>query len=790
MPVSLTSHQRGALWLRGIFWTGLMCLASCARQLVSPQAKAGLTADFDYFLLVRQWPGSYCSKHDCPLLRDRGFHFTIHGLWPNRNDGTWPQFCDPDSAFNEDDLTDLSVEMENEWPNTFMDSNAAFWEHEWLKHGTCAADIFPTEYSYFDTVLMLHMQYNLQDALTAAGIAPSKDAVYSTKDLVDTIADTYGARPMVHCDENGQLAEIWMCLDRGLQLVHCDIFVHISDGTTCETVTIPPLSEEGSRKETVSGLKEVGAVKYGGSTADDSVYWVLDPDIAAASLLSGAGGYEAGGSEGDGAELTEDTTFNYLYGDAFPVVQQDDSAHVLEQLDIQMIEQRLLEHDDQMAAKSVPMGVSGIAVGCSGDRSVGAAAAALMDAATRAFVQLRQQLYDMAGGSCWLCGVDHRAAADVELEDEPRPNGGAIAAAKGGAQDFVWASKLRQGPDEVVAFDADDAGGRAAVVDGGGADADATSAPSDAATLAVIADRSDTGAAALWAVQGVLVLPAKASDRGSGGGGGGADGVNVGGRPPRPPIWILLLLTFQVMGIVVVALSLAVMAGMALVGVKRVRGDRRTTADRLDLILDLDYLDPAKGPESALAKERGCWGRKHQHCQQQQQQKQEEEEEENEEENEEGGQLGHGLWCSTISSPLCGLRKEKMHNHDGDDLTAPLLLYDSDDDVDDDDNDDDSCGAVAVAAPPKIHLAVRGGSSFGREEEKGREMEGQLRPQPPPLYQQQQPHEEGGAVNPLHSAELAGGALGAVLLQALPSRPSVRLQQQQQLSPPLYAPVQ
>ncbi|GIL65539.1 hypothetical protein Vafri_19284, partial [Volvox africanus] len=697
MSASLILHQHSTLWLRVLFWTGLLCLASCARQLISPQATRVLSRDFDYFLLVRQWPGSYCTKHECPFLQDRWFHFTIHGLWPNYNDGTWPQFCNPDSVFNEDELTDLLVEMRNEWPCTFMDSNNAFWEHEWTKHGTCATDVLPTEYSYFDTVLMLHMQYNLQDALKAAGIVPSKDVVYRTKDLEDAIAKMYGVRPIIQCDEDGQLSEIWMCLDRGLQHFDCDVSSLGDTNNTCDTVTITPLAAV----EAVAGSTEVDGVLHGESTADDSIYWVLNPDSTTPSQLTGVDRSDGG----DSPELTTDTTFNFLYGDAFPVVQRDDPTHILElqkqQLEIQAIEQRLFEQDDHMAAESVPTVDRRTTAGCSGDRSVGAVTAALVGVAERAFARLRQQLYNIVGGGGWFYNVDPRGADDVEFEDVPKPNGGAFAAAKGGAQDFVWTSKLRQGTDAVVAFDADEAEGRAALVDGGGVDAGTTGG---AATLAVMRDRRDTGGPGLWAVQSVLVLPAGTP----GSKGGGATSLSVGVAPPRPPMWVILLLTFHLTGIVVVALSLVVLAGMALLGVKRGRGNRRTTTERLDLVLDVDELSGSvKGPEPAAAEE-GYWGREHQPPPPQQQQWREEEEEEEEEE---GRQQDRGLWCSAVQGcRLCGVaERENMDDHEEDDLAEPLLLYDSDDS--DDDDYYDPCG-VAVA-PPKIPRVLRGGCAFG-----------------------------------------------------------------------------
>ncbi len=43
------------------------------------------------------------------------FKFTIHGLWPNYNDGSYPQFCDPSYDFNEDALRDLYPDLRDEW---------------------------------------------------------------------------------------------------------------------------------------------------------------------------------------------------------------------------------------------------------------------------------------------------------------------------------------------------------------------------------------------------------------------------------------------------------------------------------------------------------------------------------------------------------------------------------------------------------------------------------------------------------------------------------------------------
>ena len=74
----------------------LVVLAVAAGQRAAAQ-------DYDFFYLVLQWPGSYCdTKQSCcyPKSGKPPADFGIHGLWPNRDDGSYPQNCSPDNAFN------------------------------------------------------------------------------------------------------------------------------------------------------------------------------------------------------------------------------------------------------------------------------------------------------------------------------------------------------------------------------------------------------------------------------------------------------------------------------------------------------------------------------------------------------------------------------------------------------------------------------------------------------------------------------------------------------------------
>lgn len=38
-------------------------------------------------------------------------------MWPQRRDGTWPEFCDPSSHVDVDALDDIMDDMEHDWPS-------------------------------------------------------------------------------------------------------------------------------------------------------------------------------------------------------------------------------------------------------------------------------------------------------------------------------------------------------------------------------------------------------------------------------------------------------------------------------------------------------------------------------------------------------------------------------------------------------------------------------------------------------------------------------------------------
>ena len=88
-----------------------------------PKLKA---SGFDYYLLNLSWSPEFCHSH--PNAAECGTHaaFVLHGLWPQKNDGFYPENCS-----SEPGPTD---------PATYKDiyPDEGLLRHEWQAHGTCS----------------------------------------------------------------------------------------------------------------------------------------------------------------------------------------------------------------------------------------------------------------------------------------------------------------------------------------------------------------------------------------------------------------------------------------------------------------------------------------------------------------------------------------------------------------------------------------------------------------------------------------------------------------------------
>ncbi|KAJ9554305.1 hypothetical protein OSB04_018350 [Centaurea solstitialis] len=198
--------------------------------------------DFDFFYLVQQWPGSYCdTKKGCcyPSTGKPAADFGIHGLWPNRNNGSYPSNCDANNPFDASKISDLTSKMESDWPTLSCPSNngLTFWGHEWDKHGTCSESVL-NQHDYFATTLSLKNEINLLQALQGAGIQPDGQ-MYSLDSIRSAIKGASGYTPWIQCNNdpsgNSQLYQIYLCVDSlASGFIECPIFPYGKCGDSIE----------------------------------------------------------------------------------------------------------------------------------------------------------------------------------------------------------------------------------------------------------------------------------------------------------------------------------------------------------------------------------------------------------------------------------------------------------------------------------------------------------------------------------------------------------------------------
>ncbi|KAI3516454.1 hypothetical protein L1887_15370 [Cichorium endivia] len=218
--------------------------ASLLIKLLTLYTLLVLTAsqDFDFFYFVQQWPGSYCdTKQSCcyPTTGKPASDFGIHGLWPNRNDGSYPSNCDASTPFDASKISDLTNQMRSEWPTLSCPSNdgLTFWGHEWDKHGTCSESVL-NQHAYFATALSLKNEINLLHALQSAGIGPNGQQ-YSLDSIKSAIKGASGYTPWIECNKgtsgNSQLYQIYLCVDSSASgFIECPVFPNGSCGSSIE----------------------------------------------------------------------------------------------------------------------------------------------------------------------------------------------------------------------------------------------------------------------------------------------------------------------------------------------------------------------------------------------------------------------------------------------------------------------------------------------------------------------------------------------------------------------------
>ncbi|WP_284165194.1 ribonuclease T2 [Frigidibacter sp. SD6-1] len=110
-----------------------LCLSLGLLAAGPARAEGERAGDFDYYILSLGWSPSWCAlegdaRGDRQCDPGRGFGFTLHGLWPQYEEG-WPSYCR--SGIREATRAETAAMAD------IMGSAGLAW-HEWKKHGRCS----------------------------------------------------------------------------------------------------------------------------------------------------------------------------------------------------------------------------------------------------------------------------------------------------------------------------------------------------------------------------------------------------------------------------------------------------------------------------------------------------------------------------------------------------------------------------------------------------------------------------------------------------------------------------
>ncbi len=169
-------------------------------------AQMAITASgFDFYLLNLSWSPEYCYSHREAAECAAHSTFVLHGLWPERSDGSYPENCsDAFGPANPAQYRDIYPEP-------------GLLEHEWQAHGTCSG-LSPG--AFFQTARTAYHSVTIPPTL--ANI--SSQISMPPEQIVDLFAKSNPGIPresfVVSCGHN-YLTAVEVCLDKNLHPVAC-----------------------------------------------------------------------------------------------------------------------------------------------------------------------------------------------------------------------------------------------------------------------------------------------------------------------------------------------------------------------------------------------------------------------------------------------------------------------------------------------------------------------------------------------------------------------------------------
>ncbi|XP_017784591.1 PREDICTED: ribonuclease Oy [Nicrophorus vespilloides] len=212
----------------------LFCIL-CAFLTINVRLTLGNNNEWDLLIFTQHWPITVCTEwqeskvdNECRLPPKKNL-WTVHGVWPTRMGTIGPAYCNNSWPFEPKKLSPILNELQVYWIN--IEANTppySFWQHEWSKHGTCAAELdsLNNELNYFKTGLQWIQLYGMGNILAKANIKPDSKG-YNIYEIYGAIKKLMHKNPVVECVWDKKLkalllSEIRICFDKKLTLIDCD----------------------------------------------------------------------------------------------------------------------------------------------------------------------------------------------------------------------------------------------------------------------------------------------------------------------------------------------------------------------------------------------------------------------------------------------------------------------------------------------------------------------------------------------------------------------------------------
>jgi ribonuclease T2 len=166
---------------------------------------------FDYYLLTLSWAPQFCATNpngrgtaECNPSKHMGL--VVHGLWPQYNNGKWPEDCASTPPVSTSTVNHMLPMMPGK----------QLIQHEWSKHGTCSG---LSVKDYFGSIEKLYTGLSVPDEFKK----PADSAQTSPRDIEAAFASANSAPQeafRVSCPQQ-DFSAVQICLDKDLKYMAC-----------------------------------------------------------------------------------------------------------------------------------------------------------------------------------------------------------------------------------------------------------------------------------------------------------------------------------------------------------------------------------------------------------------------------------------------------------------------------------------------------------------------------------------------------------------------------------------